>query len=112
MYQERLLARRVVHFGPQELFWGCQGELACECTIISEPINAYGERYSSPRIQHSIFFDENNSKEVVSEGWHRVVMEYSNLQPNLTRASVVFPALSGLAKQFYQYHHGEFLAGL
>jgi len=113
VYQEKLLARRVVHFGPQELFWEYQGELLCECSVISKPVFAYGETYLSPKIQHSNFFDENTLKEeVVSERWHRVVMEYSNLQPNLTRASDVFPALSGLAKQFHRYQHDEYLAGL
>lgn len=111
VYQERLLARRVLHFGPQEMFWECQEELACECSAISEPVTAYGETYVAPKIQHGLFISDHGSHaDEVSERWHQVIMEYSNLR--LSHPSDIFPALAGLAKQFHQHLEDQYLAGL
>jgi hypothetical protein len=35
MYQERLLSRRVLHFGHSELHWECLEDTACKCTRTS-----------------------------------------------------------------------------
>ncbi|PVH86348.1 HET-domain-containing protein [Cadophora sp. DSE1049] len=44
-YQERLLAKRILHFGSEELIWECRTEQTCECahpfvsrTNLNEPI--------------------------------------------------------------------------
>jgi hypothetical protein len=34
VFQERLLAPRLLHFGPQELIWECADEISCECSGI------------------------------------------------------------------------------
>ena len=41
VFQERLLAPRVLHFGRQELWWECLERVHCECSGI------FGERYGT-----------------------------------------------------------------
>lgn len=46
-YQESLLSRRVLHFGPEEMVWECSSNLSCEC---GEPPDIYSG-LPEPRIE-------------------------------------------------------------
>jgi hypothetical protein len=100
VYQERLLASRVVHFGPQELIWECPNETTCECSLI--------DAYQPKQIHLDALLSGSAFKVMVR--WHEVVEEYSKLA--LTFENDRLPALHGLAAQFKPHQTFRYLAGL
>ena len=111
VFQERLLAPRVLHFGRQELFWECNEAVNCECGGI------FGERYGTGQEK---FMSKTTHQEALLKQdikhlrrrWHAIVEEYSQL--SLTRVRDRLPALSGIAKQMAAQgeRRGKYLAGL
>ncbi|KAI9766855.1 MAG: hypothetical protein M1839_004760 [Geoglossum umbratile] len=100
VFQERLLAPRLVHFGPQELIWECADETSCECSGIevTQPKETYAWGLQKGSAEH------------IRDMWHGLVASYTGLQ--LTFGHDRLPALAGLAKQFLDYKRGKYLAGL
>jgi hypothetical protein len=103
--QERMLAPRVVHFGPQELVWECLQSSACQCTAPSARQTGLPEahhwkqysiswpkRYFAKTSWH--LMDENERV----TAWHRLVEQYTQLE--LTFGKDTFPAVAGLAAEF------------
>jgi hypothetical protein len=109
VFQERLLAPRVLHFGRQELWWECLEMVECECSGI------FGDRYGTgqekflSKLTHQAALS-NSELPHVSRRWHAIVEEFSQL--GLTKSRDKFPALSGIAQQISQLRHGTYLAGL
>ena len=111
VFQERLLAPRVLHFGRQELFWECNESVSCECGGI------YGERYNTGQEK---FMSKTTHQEALLKQdikhlrrrWHAIVEEYSQL--SLTKMRDKLPALSGIAEQMaaQRERRGDYLAGL
>ena len=121
IFQERLLATRVLHFGPQELLWECLAQSACQCTaapavsaantaapMLSRLSLSGGEVQlkSSFNLQSWASWDES----VLSQCWHKLVEQYTKL--NLTYESDIFPALSGVAKKMQRALDSKHLAGM
>ncbi|KAL5375950.1 hypothetical protein DPSP01_010817 [Paraphaeosphaeria sporulosa] len=111
-FQERLLSPRVLHLGPSELVWECQEHTRCECS-------EKDSQFDSPHlIRKSEWCNglRHHSQKTASELWQKIVKEYSCRR--LTFQRDVFPALSGIAKQFHQSFEGTsenpgtYLAGL
>jgi hypothetical protein len=100
VYQERLLAPRVLHFSAEELVWECAESFCCECSCIRSP---------SPKFTHANRLRTGVPDELALY-WRRLVMAFSGLA--LTHFSDRLPALSGLAKQFSGLRKGPYLAGL
>ncbi|KAI9688290.1 MAG: hypothetical protein M1820_010287 [Bogoriella megaspora] len=105
-YQERLLSPRILHFGPQELFFECLEDCKCECQWMQK----IGSSFSSvPKRSHTnallgrTVFD-------AQRRWYDIVSVYSALK--LTRPSDRLPALSGIAKQVQDCGMGQYYAGL
>ncbi|KAH8594104.1 heterokaryon incompatibility protein-domain-containing protein [Bisporella sp. PMI_857] len=104
-FQERLLAPRVLHFGPHELFWECLSGEKCECgRIVKFRVNKQDcsylliqEREDGPGVQLDRF-------------WRSIVEFYSN--HNLTFKADRLPALAGIAAAMQNVRHGTYLAGL
>jgi hypothetical protein len=109
VYQERLLAPRVLHFGRQELFWECLERVACECS------GMFGERYGTgqekflSKLTHQEALSKSDLKHI-RRRWHAIVEEYSQL--SLTKMRDKLPALSGIAEQIKSLRDGSYLAGL
>jgi hypothetical protein len=107
-FQERLLARRILHFGPEELIWECLEQTQCQC------INSDGARVDGTASHFSdttwgnralLLKNALHIRNLASldEGerhgfWHRLVEEYS--KRHLTRKSDIFPALAGVTQRF------------
>jgi hypothetical protein len=100
VYQERLLARRVLHFGPQKLIWECASETTCECSLI-DPF--------TPKQIHTQALQSKSAFKKMTR-WHEVVEEYSKLA--LTFESDRLPALRGLITQFQSWETFRNVAGL
>ncbi|EMD66339.1 hypothetical protein COCSADRAFT_34907 [Bipolaris sorokiniana ND90Pr] len=99
VFQERILSRRMVHFGPQELVWECMEMEECECGNVDEGIswNLHTPRKSHLLIGGNVFL------------WNRIAAAYSSL--SLTKENDVLPALSGIAKKHKPEPEAKYLAG-
>jgi hypothetical protein len=110
VFQERLLAPRVLHFGPQELWWECLEHVDCECSgICSGAFYSTGQEKFLSKMTHQKALADSALPQV-SRRWHEIVEEFSQL--GFTKARDKFPALSGIAEQINQFHNGTYLAGL
>jgi hypothetical protein len=102
--QERALSPRTLYFGKDELTWECLEAAACQC----------GQPRSIPGILKSRVPKEceyySRSKKNIFHDWYHVVNEYSNLQ--LSREEDIFPAISGISKQFRTLLGSQYIAGL
>ncbi|KAH8591770.1 heterokaryon incompatibility protein-domain-containing protein, partial [Bisporella sp. PMI_857] len=99
-YQERILAPKVLHFGPQELFWECNNGASCEC----------GKLKASPKAAHQRAL-QSSLNSVLSYRWRDIVSEYTSRE--LTYTSDKLPAIAGVAKQFMgRMEVPNYLAGL
>lgn len=127
--QERLLARRTLHFTLSELVWECNCSYACECIIESETTNdcstsgeyAIGARASVNRLYRS-WTHEFSSRICQSTGtqqsslgylyylWLKLASNYSSLL--VTKPLDRYYALAGLAQMFQRVTKDQYLAGL
>lgn len=115
-YQERLLAPRVLHFGPTEVFWECMQSLDCDCGGIrqsNEHMGSYMSRDTTaelpPKVSHYAAlhigtYQKNKSKtsgdkraKKLLARWQEMVEEYT--QRALTFSADRLPAFSGVAAE-------------
>jgi hypothetical protein len=108
-YQERMLAPRVLHFGPEEIFWECYDRGCCECAP-----RQYAFR---DEVSKNDFFGRLIAPISDPEGynapqnvWRKIVVAYSPLA--LTVSSDKLPALSGLAEKRRVFSNQKYFAGL
>jgi hypothetical protein len=122
--QEMSLARRVLHFSKDQLFWECNQKMTCEAYPNGIPI---GEPETTPRID-SFFLNafEANRLRCFSEEWaglldpkpqlrcydlwSNIVVAYTKC--HLSHSTDKLVAISGLAKEIRQLANDEYLAGL
>ncbi|KAI8713815.1 HET domain-containing protein [Fusarium sp. LHS14.1] len=124
VFQERLLAPRILQFGKKQVYWKCSQLFACEMwpqgvRSFEGNLLRFGAdldgldgngRMEIPSLEDSteipiIFL----SKGPVAH-WERLVSEYSRTE--LTRSEDRLVALSGVAKLFQQTFADDYLAGL
>lgn len=101
--QERLLSRRVLHFGRRELIWECMEVSDCECGDFNT--------IHWPRAK-SIMSNTHNEKSRSDEyaQWVTIVEDYSKLV--LSRPEDVLPAVPGIAKRLNCAKECRYLASL
>jgi hypothetical protein len=99
IYQERLLANRVLHFGNSELLWECNAIVCCQCGSWRHSLSrhAYAQfpKYSHQITLTGLSQDPNPAK--ARYRWQRVVTEFSSM--SITYESDRLPAIAGVAKQ-------------
>ena len=130
-YQERLLAPRVLHFGPQEVFWECMQALACDCGAIREAsarpehMGGYASRNTTgqlpPKVSHYAALHvgaaaaakskiaERKRRKKLLERWQEMVEEYTNRA--LTFSADRLPAFSGVAAEMVEVLGMRYRAG-
>ena len=105
--QERLLSRRILHYGRNEIFWSCQ-----EAIWSGSGIGA------DPSIQ--LFLKNNISDAQISEDgfkscryaeWYETLSHYTASR-ELTKRSDKLPALSGIASSIQKLTGDSYMAGL
>lgn len=102
--QERLLARRTLHFAPFEIIWECKEALFCECQgIFRDSEGLQGN--ISPKIAYERAGKVNahaggreTQVTTVAKMWSQMVSGYSGRQ--ITFMADKLPAISGLAQRF------------
>lgn len=113
IYQERLLAARVLHFGPHELHWECMVDSKCQCSSDLGSSDDSNKPLSQPiSAKHTLGCDHWKSLDAhsLNTAWHNLVEIYTSL--SLTYPKDIFPALSGVAKTFQSVKQSRYHAGL
>jgi hypothetical protein len=118
--QERIMARRNIHFGSQQLYWECSQNDACESyteglphfyPLIDELLNF---KHRIEPIDVNLDRSQDNSFQQANEMlnlWAQTVRTFSECQ--LTRAEDKLPALSGIAKTIQPFlANRDYFAGL
>lgn len=106
-YQERLLSKRVLHFGSQELFFECRTHSQCECGGIAGNEIALAQ----PKLEFAeTLYSGSANSFYAARSWRAMVMQYADLA--LTVKSDRLPAFAGVARQVAQVRNCRYLAGL
>lgn len=124
--QERLLARRVLHFTGSEMIWECGSGYACECGVLEITSNEQQQRAPTPpppspvespftvrsptKMEYAALIHSHGSDSAPYDLWLRIVQQYSSL--HLTNASDRAFALAGIAQRFEAVTKDRYLAGL
>lgn len=108
--QERVLSRRILHFGRRQLFWECKSVEACEAIPVpirmpSGPSESYRVRF-----KQSVSLAPGRRLENPYEIWHKMVRLYTKTELSFPSDKLV--AISGLAKLFRDWTGDDYLAGL
>jgi len=105
--QERLLARRTLHFLPHELVWECKCQFWCECGSVRADLS-----WKSGLLRGSLYNKTITDPKLpdLAGHWRVLVQDYSKRK--LTRPQDRLPALSGIAHKFQSLGLHDYLAGL
>jgi hypothetical protein len=107
--QERFLARRIIHFLPDELLFECQAGRVCECGDAREENVDYNDRTGFN--DFATLQAASSMEEITfSAKWMSIVRDYSNME--LTYGTDSLPALSGVAASIEHLKPGKYIAGL
>jgi len=118
-YQERLLAPRVLHFGPTEVFWECMQNLDCDCGGIkqrTDHMGSYMNRDTTaelpPKVSHyaalhvgaAAAHQKNKSKTSGEKRTRKLLARWQEMVEEYTRRTLSFsadrlPAFSGVAAE-------------
>lgn len=110
-FQERLLARRVVHYTPTELVWECSTCIDCECGDLRNPNTAWPEFGIGKNMKTRYGEVVTDSNIARLEFWHVICAQYSARK--LTYPTDRLPALSSVAKRIDMPDVlGRYLAGI
>lgn len=114
--QERLLSRRTVHFGADEMFWECQQCVLAEDGAVLERTFPKRKGVLLSRVPQLSTHAAGNQKAESPvtrkwpDPWLELVEDYSTR--TLTRPEDKLPALSGLARQLAASSGDSYFAGI
>lgn len=120
VFQERILAPRILHFGSNQLFWDCATMSACETLPDKLPLpldyNAAADRHWRGRLQESggnrLISVSGQNDDSIEDFWKAAVRNYTSC--NLTKQSDKRIAIWGIAKLVRDSLEGgeEYAAGM
>ncbi|KAK5230881.1 hypothetical protein LTR99_003901 [Exophiala xenobiotica] len=111
VFQERLLATRVIHYTEHEIMWECKQDLHCECQGIKNERQWQGMRPSTVKLEHWRLLASESDMMQRCMHWSTIVNTY--LARSLTYDRDRLPALSGIARQMHLPEEmGRYLAGI
>lgn len=106
--QDRELARRIIHFLPDELVWRCRNTMRCECGTskdANQPLSLVLDLCKT-----AISKSDDVSDISFGQHWTILVKEYVKLK--LTYPGDLLPALSGVAQYLHRHGAGNYIAGM
>ena len=132
-FQERLLSRRTIYFGEEELAWECRSVTLCQCEPETHSKPARQRRFArgvevqeAPPLKHAFTLAALSSgrqctpldmigyQETPLRArlvlWERIVKEYTLRRVTFSKDNL--PALSGIARAFATAELGDYHAGL
>jgi hypothetical protein len=122
VFQERVLAPRIVHFGHNQLFWECREQRLCEQyshdlprAISSQPSMNFKQSMDFERMNldlayQDLYPDSLNRNDACFQIWATVVEGYS--RTSLTNPNDKLIAISGIAKLFANVTGQTYIAGM
>lgn len=116
IFQERILSRRILHFGKDQMFWECnEGTFAEDGHVVLRQGQKECGRREGPfsKLAYSTVLDETSPMplDAFASQWESLVKNYSTLK--LTRGEDKLPALSGLAAAFSaRTENNDYVAGI
>ncbi|KAK4185117.1 heterokaryon incompatibility protein-domain-containing protein [Podospora australis] len=121
--QERILANRVMHFGPEEVIFECPTSTICQCTPAPPPPGAVdgqeleeigrfytAREWRSPKSYYHKSTWQQMTKADLPISWYNLVEDYSLLE--LTLEEDIFPAIAGVASEYNKIRKDSYIAGL
>lgn len=113
--QERLLARRVIHFNQDQLYWECREKSACEVYARKIPQqlmweNNFKEIVPNMRVQNEDIKGQTDPKTSPELVWRQIMKSYSAAE--LTNPEDKEAALSGIVKFLEGTFDDTYVAGL
>ncbi|KFY45755.1 hypothetical protein V494_00801 [Pseudogymnoascus sp. VKM F-4513 (FW-928)] len=115
--QERLLAPRILHLGISEIGWECAGKRACECQLVTTPIDqfvSFNINLLNPQQQPRSARQTRTStiaRDIENRWiWSGIIEEFT--RRNLTLSKDALPALSGLAKRMCSGAEHKYVCGM
>ncbi|RTE68882.1 hypothetical protein BHE90_016739 [Fusarium euwallaceae] len=108
-FQERLLPRRVVHYGEKELIWECNTVCDCECGASQEILAPWGYDNSTKVIFAHMMSQPRQGPEF-RRNWAILMRRFSLMK--LSFDADRLPSLSGLVQDLECSDTGRYLAGL
>jgi hypothetical protein len=115
--QERLLARRVLHFSSYQLFWGCREHQACERYPFGFPDHPYKDEFKAIHDYSISGHAISTESMLVPPGslsgrdyWAELIQMYTSM--SLTDPNDKLIALSGIAKARAARFGGTYVAGM
>ncbi|KIY04012.1 uncharacterized protein Z520_00704 [Fonsecaea multimorphosa CBS 102226] len=111
VFQERLLATRVIHYTQHEIMWECKESLKCECQGMESGRDwSHGKNTGNFKLkQAQVLYHNDNALERLKQ-WSRILREYSVRSLHFDGDRL--PALSGIAGQMRLPSMGQYLAGI
>jgi Heterokaryon incompatibility protein (HET) len=118
VFQERVLARRVVHFCRRELFWECREKSLCESFPIEVPppeLFSLGDSSSMRRFELSegssrLYDPHFPLSEALYEVWDDIIKKYSGCQ--LTYPTDRLHAISGVSRHLKPIMNDQHIVGM
>lgn len=108
VFQERLLAPRVLHFAQHQIFWECFSEQKCEAFSLGVPwqksLKSFEAIFKPAPLEQSVMSDS------AFHQWQNLVESYTKCALTVPGDKLV--ALSGLAHVFQDATGDEYLGGL
>jgi hypothetical protein len=122
VYQERVLAPRIIYFGHNELFWECREQRLCEqypdglpqtmsnwTGLYFKQVMDFG-RISLKLAPQDLYPNSSNQNDAYWGIWASAVQDYS--RTNLTNPTDKLIAISGIAKSFADVTGQRYIAGM
>ena len=104
VYQERLLSRRIVHFGKRQVHWECRSAFLQEDGTFYEEPNSYNN-LGTAVMSFKTF------PKATKNAWRKTVTEYTQL--DLTYKSDRLPAIAAVAERNMRLRTGDiYVAGM
>lgn len=104
MYQERILSRRVVHFGTDQIHWECKS------AFLQEDGTSYEEPSSLNRLGVETLSFKSTPYDTKT-AWRKMVTEYTQLA--LTYESDRLPAISAVVEKYARFRPDDvYVAGM
>ncbi|KAF7512264.1 hypothetical protein GJ744_001832 [Endocarpon pusillum] len=110
-FQERVLPRRILHYGTEQMFFECNEGLRAEDGTISRlRYYSLGEKWANDTERSEGQLELSSRRTELLYSWNNLLCSYGPRK--LTRPSDKLPAISGLAKIYAERIGDEYIAGL
>jgi hypothetical protein len=111
VFQERMLAPRVIYFAEEQVFWECHQELKCEAFPTGIPFAGSFKTLLPELLTNLLTWSRGKCVPcTMFRQWNRVVQGYSD--SHFTFITDKLPAFMGIANYFKPFIHADYAFGM